>query len=186
MWYFNPFICNDPLFHIYPTHFTFRVQGGMFFKYRNHFINCIFVVNIKSCEVFFVLKNPWQTLQLATNCSFDSVNALKLFNCAFMIHKLVKEISSKIALHIMCDPLVHRLYKGYLIWRKVNKKTTPDDNSSSLGSALQLSSNKMHLLPSGMPILWKCSFTEQIKVEKPMLKNLSDHPGNRLSYVSHR
>jgi len=36
-----------------------------------------------------------------------------------MIHKLQKKISEIITLHILYDSLVHRLYKGCHIWRKV-------------------------------------------------------------------
>ena len=83
-----------------------------------------------------LLMRPQQSLQLATifsrlgseflspftgnieNCIFDSVSALKIIFCSFMIHKLQKKILQIITLHILHN-LAHRPYKGCHIWRKV-------------------------------------------------------------------
>jgi hypothetical protein len=49
----------------------------------------------------------------------DSVSAFTVVYCSFVIHKLVEEILQIIKHHILYDSLVHRLYKGCHIWRKL-------------------------------------------------------------------
>ena len=52
----------------------------------------------------------------------DCVSVLKVFYCTFVIHQLAKEISLIITLHILYGSLVHWLYKGHHIWRKVKNQ----------------------------------------------------------------
>jgi hypothetical protein len=56
------------------------------------------------------------------NCIFDSVSALKVIYCPFVIQKLAEDISLTITLHILYDSLVHRLLEGHHIWRKVQNR----------------------------------------------------------------
>ena len=87
-----------------------------------------------------------------------------------MIHKLAKETLPIITHHILYDFLVHRL--SYL--EAVKDIIFPNYSSNSRECALQISSNSINLLTSGMPVLWKCSFTDgKESVEIPMLKRSS-------------
>jgi len=91
-----------------------------------------------------------------------------------VIHKLVKETLPIITLHILYDFLVHRL--SYL--EEVKKRILPNCSSNSRESALQMLSNSMNLLSSGISVLWKYSFKDgNESVEIPMLRGLPVNPG---------
>jgi hypothetical protein len=112
--------------------------GGEFSKARNHFMNCVFVANIKSPIVFFVQRTlgnlyTWPSFPPGLAQSFALIEfhvqatlkseSLRVqvpwnFNFALMINKLANEISLVMAFHILYDFLVHRFYKSS---HKVNK-----------------------------------------------------------------
>jgi hypothetical protein len=47
-------LCIGWFFNIYLTQFTFRVWRVQLCTDQNHFMNCTFVLNIKSCEAYLV------------------------------------------------------------------------------------------------------------------------------------
>ena len=125
-------LCIGWFFNMYPTQFIFRVWGVQLCTDQNHFVNCVLSTLSKYNWAQFPLGLVWSLCLHWIPCTghiggwiFDSTSALKLFTCTFMILKLVKEISSIMALLVLYYSLVHMVYRGYHIWRKVLQKYIP-------------------------------------------------------------
>jgi len=147
-------------------------------------MNCVFVAIIKSHEVFI-----WSTLSShyswpqfppglrhlfclhwipctgnVENCICDNENLLEVLQCSFIIHKFVKKILPIITFHILYNSLATE--SDVTCGGRYRTEIFPDCSLNSWVYVVQLSSNSMNLLSSGMPILWKFSFNEEWKDRK--------------------